>query len=268
MKKLIALFLLACLCVWSAGGEENLMYMINVGKGDAIILFAGDKTYLVDVGKADAWESVEQALRKFGIDSLDGVFLTHTDKDHSGGLKKLAKSDIKINAWYASAYYDGDEDEHPMVKAALKREQTVTFLKAGDTVDGIFFVLAPDNKFEDEDDNSLVMRFEYLGKSILLTGDIEEEGEQALLKSGESLVCDIFKVPNHADGDTCGFMELKDLDARFALISTDPYDKPGTPDEALIEKLTEAGMEIYATYKSENGILVTVDDGEIQIKYD
>ena len=33
------------------------------------------------------------------------LFITHTDKDHTGGLKWLRKSDIEIKAIYASRYY-------------------------------------------------------------------------------------------------------------------------------------------------------------------
>ena len=44
---------------------------------------------------------------------------------------------------------------------------------------------------------SLVMRAEGPGFSMLLTGDVEEEGEEMLMGCAEDLACDILKVPHH-----------------------------------------------------------------------
>ena len=266
MKKLGALILALALCLLPrSGGSENLLYMIDVGKGDAILLFAGEDAYLVDCGKSGAWENVEQALLDFDVHTLRGVFLTHTDKDHGGGLKKLVKSGVAVENWYASAYYPGEESEHPMVKALKKTGFEVTWLQAGDSVDGLFTVLAPLSASTDkDDDNSLVMLYEYAGVRVLLAGDMEGEEEKELLSSGADLHCDVFKVPNHADDDVCLTMDLGSLGASCALISTDPYDKPGTPDPLLLERLEEAGMEIYRT-DADGGILVRAEDGKAVI---
>ena len=235
---------------------SGFLYMINVGKGDAVVLSTGGANYLIDCGKAGAWSRVEDALSALSIDTLDGVFLTHTDKDHAGGLKKLAKSDIKIKNWYASAYWTGG-GEHPMESAAARRGQTVTFLKAGDTVDGLFTVLAPLSfDSEDEDENSLVMMFSTPCVRILLTGDMEKKEEKALVRSDADLTCDVFKVPNHADDDVLKHIDLKNLGAGTALISTDPYEKPGTPDPLLVQMLEEAGMTVYRTDLAAMGIRV------------
>jgi len=267
MKRLFALICALLLGVFPVKGKsESLMYMINVGKGDAILLFAGQDTYLVDCGKKDAWDSVEAALERFEITRLKGVFLTHTDKDHSGGLKKLVKSGIEVDAWYSSAYYMTDDGEHPLLKALKNTDCTINWLKAGDSVDGLFTVLAPLSPASDKDDNnSLVMMYEYAGVRILLAGDMEYPEEKELLTSGAELNCDIFKVPNHADDDVCIELDLGSLGAKYALISTDPYEKVGTPCPELLEALEEAGMEIYRTDFAENGILVTVEGGEISV---
>ena len=235
--------------------ECGFLYMINVGKGDAIVISVSGANYLIDCGKAAAWEQVEEALSALSIRTLEGVFLTHTDKDHTGGLKKLAKSDIEIKNWYASAFYVSGSGQHPMVSAAAKRGQNVRFLKAGDTVDGLFTVLAPLTfNEEDEDNNSLVMMFETPFVRILLTGDMEKKEEKSLILSGADLHCDIFKVPNHADDDVCRHISLSSLGAKAALISTDPYEKPGTPDALLVQALEEAGMAVYRTDLTIRGI--------------
>ena len=144
----------------------------------------------------------------------------------------------------------------------------MTWLYPGDTVDGIFTVLAPGRVYGDEDNNSLVMMLEINSVRVLLTGDMEYKEERDLLSQNYDLSCDIFKVPNHADNDVCSLLELETLGAKYALITTDPAEKPGTPDEALMRRLENAGMQIFRTDLSEHGILVTLADEGINIKVD
>lgn len=268
MRKMIACLLTAVhLFAVCAGEEENLLYMINVGKGDAVLVFCGEDVYLVDAGKSGAYDAVDAALRRFDILHLKGVFLTHTDKDHAGGLKKLVKSGRKVDTWYASAYYDCEYADHPMVKALKKQNAQITFLKAGDTVDGVFRVIAPFEQANDEDDNSLVMLYEHAGIRILLCGDMETEEEREVLDAGLP-ECDVFKVPNHADDDACALMDPELLKASVALISTDPEEKPGTPDGLLLWRLEEAGMKVYCTCDTANGIRVFLKDGKLTVQTD
>ena len=246
---------------------ETRMFVVNVGKGDAIIVKTEDAAYLIDTGKSGSFEALTQALEYMNVDSLDGVFMTHTDKDHSGGLKKLFKSGIEVKNWYAPAFFTGEQADNPIVKATKKGDITVNWLRAGDCVDGLFSVLAPIEKNEiNEDDNSLVMMLKTADGKVLLTGDMEYGEEYTLLKSGAELECDILKVPNHADDDTCSQAFIEKLGARVALISTDPYDKPGTPDADLLALLEKAGMQAYRTDFSETGILVTIREGEIEVE--
>ena len=270
LRKLAALLLSFITLVSSAGhaSDGDYLYMINVGKGDAIVVHVSDKNYLIDTGKSGAFDSVLGTLNRLEISALDGVFLTHTDKDHSGGLKKLVKSDISVARWFAPAYYTDEADKHPLVKALKKTDATIVWLKAGDRVDGLFSVIGPLSRNEtDEDDNSLVMMLDTGSHTVLLTGDMEKQEEKSLLDAGGFPVCDVFKVPNHADSDVCLFMDLAALDAKVALISTDPYDKPGTPDALLLDALNKAGMQVYCTFNSENGIMVSLSD-EIEITID
>lgn len=260
ISKLISLLLALLLAGPVSRAEGDRLYMINVGKGDAIIVCVNEKHYLIDAGKSGAWEKVEAALMDHGVTELDGVFLTHTDKDHAGGLKKLAKSEIAVKTWYAPAYSVDEGGDHPLVKATKKLDAEIVWLKAGDSVDGVFTVLGPLSLDKNnEDNNSLVMMLDNGVTRVLLAGDMETKEEAELLKSGADLSCDVFKVPNHADNDVCHLMDLESLGAKIALISTDPYDKPGTPDPWLVDQLTKAGMEVYCTENTEKGILVMLD---------
>jgi glyoxylase-like metal-dependent hydrolase (beta-lactamase superfamily II) len=76
-------------------------------------------TYLIDTGTVESWGAVSAALRALDVRRVDGVILTHCDKDHAGGIQALASSSIEVGQWIASKYYcEVTEDEHPAVLAA------------------------------------------------------------------------------------------------------------------------------------------------------
>lgn len=247
---------------------EDAFYAVRVGKGDALILKTGGRAYLIDAGKRIRWGQVHTALTELGITRLDGVFLTHTDKDHSGGLMPLALSDIEVGTWYAPRYYaePKKEKKHPAVMAAAVRNREVTFLEAGDTAEGIFTVLAPFSLDEaNEDDNSLVMRCTIGGVSFLLTGDMEHGEEKQLLKSGADLACTVLKVPNHGDSDACSDRFLAGTGAKIAVISTDPEEKDDTPSEPVLESLTDAKIAVYRTDLCGGMIRIACENGQATV---
>lgn len=269
---LLTFLLLFTSCASATEGEVELL-AVNVGKGDALLLRSGDYLCLIDTGKKSAREAVEAALKYWQVDALDAVFLTHTDKDHSGGLKWLRKSNIDIRAVYASRYFcDTDLEDHPAVKAADKLGLEVCWLGMGDVVpmgnSGCMLrVLAPERQLDDEDDNSLVMMLESPHGKILLAGDMEEDEEELLLKSGQELACDILKVPNHADSDACGKGLIKACGAQIAVISTNSEEKSDTPDAAVLKNLKKAGCEVYVTQECTLGVLLRLNNGVASAQY-
>lgn len=247
---------------------ETAFYAVKVGKGDALIIRCGQKAYLIDAGKPIRWGRVHTALKALGITRLDAVFVTHTDNDHAGGLMPLALSEIEVGAWYAPAYYAKPKKEknHPAVKAAAVRGQSVIFLEAGDTAEGIFTVLAPFSlNEEDEDDNSLVMRVELDGVPVLLTGDMEKSERKQLLKSGADISCTVLKVPHHGENGICNEAFLARTDPKIAVISTDPDEKPGTPDELLLDALEEAEVTVCRTDLCAGVIRIACADGKTDV---
>ena len=275
MKKRFRRLLAGALTVLMCGTAQAQveLFAVNVGKGDALIVRAGDYTCLIDTGKEKAQEQLEVALKALGVEALDAVFITHTDKDHTGGLKWLRESDIEIRAIYASRYYPNTtEKKHPAVKAAKKLDLTVNWLGAGDSVPlgdsgAVFRVLAPAMEIpDDEDDNSLVMMLESPDGRILLTGDMEHVEEAALLSSGADLRCDVLKVANHGDSDATSAALIAACAPSVALISTDSAEKPGTPDAGIVRNLQGIGCAVCVTQDASLGIRVTLDGGRVAVE--
>lgn len=273
-KRLCCLLFALCMLSGCVAQGEVEMLAVSVGKGDALLLRAGDYCCLIDTGKSSAEDALRRALDAYQIDTLDAVFITHTDKDHTGGLKWLRKSEISIGAIYASAYHpETKREKHQAVKAAEKLGLEVNWLKAGDSVllgdsGAVLYVYAPEYEIpENEDDNSLVMLLDSPDGRILLCGDMELEQESVLLKSGWNLSCDVLKVPNHADNDACSEALMQAAGAKIAVISTSSEEKPGTPSEHILEGLKSMGCDTYITENCGVGVLIRMNRGEITAEY-
>ena len=248
--------------------EKARVFFIDVGKGDAALVMAGGRSYLVDAGPKVAWDRVAAALAHFQVGKLDGVFLTHGDKDHSGGLMELAKSGIAVEAWYASDLYnlDRDEDDHPAEDAAEKRGQNPLYLSAGDTI-GPFTVLGPLTRDKDDDNNSLVLMLETAVGRALLTGDMKFDEEEEILASDRSIRCDLIKIPHHGNSDATSEHLIDAASPRIAVVSTDSEVRPELPDQRVVRLLGDRGIPLYSTWRSGVGVLVTLGGADTKAEY-
>ena len=271
MLKLIlslTLILSVALCAVpvSAGAEGSLRLLaVNVGKADALLLFSGEDTYLIDTGTAESWPMLQRALKVQGVTRLTGVILTHTHKDHAGGAWALAQSDIEIDHWYASAYYsEVKEKKHPAVLAAALRGQEVEWLRGGDELplDGArLTALGPLEYTDVENCNSLVLLAEGGGGTMLLTGDMEFPEEQALMDAGLIEHFTVLKVGNHGNPDATldSFAALVAPDV--AVISTDSTVDTNTPSKRVLKALMATGSQVAVTQNAAQGVEVTLQGG-------
>ena len=261
--------LLAVLCETApAESTELSLLAINVRKADALLLRCGTSAYLIDTGTEERYEQMVRVLRDEGITRLTGVIITHTDKDHAGGLMDLMGSGIEIENVYASEYFNKKkESKHPAVRALKGTGQEVIFLSAGDTLPldgGKLTVLGPLERDEEkENNNSLVLLAEGGGGSILLTGDMEFPEEESLLEAGLIPHADVLKVGNHGNGDATSDELIKAVNPSVAVISTNTEDKPDSPDPRVMELLKSRNIEVLVTQDSESGILVALRNGQI-----
>lgn len=265
----LLLVMLGCVFIFPAQpavaqGEISALF-INVGKADAILLMLEDQRYLVDTGTKKSFDALEQALNIYGVNSLDGVIITHMDKDHVGGLKKLLKSGIMVDRLYAGALYS-DMHEHPAEEASRDYEIPMTWLSAGDGIQAgqcEFKVLGPLSRDpENENNDSLVMDLQTPHGNILLTGDMELEEEAELLDRGLIPRATVLKVAHHGEDDATSKRLTLTVKPQWAVISTSTEEEPDTPDSKIISRLWEVKAGVAVTQNAEVGIMVTLLDGQ------
>ena len=267
---LLCVFLTGCGPVISESrGDAVRLLCLNIGKADCMLLMYGDSAYLIDTGYEQNAPAMKTALAQYGVSRLNGVFLTHCHEDHEGGLMALSKSNIQVDAWYAAKiYYDQKESKHPAKLAAAYRNETVTWLEAGDEIPvsggARFAVLGPLSvNTDNENNNSLVLRFESPQGSILLTGDMKEDEEYELLYANVLGPCDLLKVGHHGDNKATCKAFLEAVRPKAAVILTSTAEEPDTPAASTVKRLNNIGCKTYVSQEFHDAVLFTLFGGEV-----
>ena len=264
----LLLALLLALGACARAETEVSALFINVGKADAALYLLGDQRFLIDTGTKDSYDQLDRVLEAYGVQRLDGVLITHTDKDHVGGLKKLLKSGIAVDALYAGTLHSEKSlEDHPVYEAAEKYDVPLTWLSAGDVIDlgngCTFQVLGPlSQDDEDENNNSLVLRLLTPQGDMLLTGDMELEEENELIEAGLISQAAVLKVAHHGRDDTTSRQFALLVRPQWAVISTSTAERPDTPSAKVLSYLRDARASVAVTQEAQVGILITLEGGQ------
>ena len=115
--------------------------------------------------------------------------------------------------------------------------------------------------------NSLVCKFVYKNFSMLLTGDIESIAEEKLLgkyKNTNRLNANILKIAHHGSKTSSIQEFLNKVNPKIALIGVGRKNKFGHPNQEVLERLKEKGIQIYRT--DQNGEIQIIVKNNLKIK--
>ena len=150
-----------------------------------------------------AKQTVQSALWQRGVRSIDALVISHADIDHFNGVPGLART-VQIGSVLVHESFLDFQQPGVEVTCELLENQKVPIklVWAGDQL-GLdrrarLTVLQPEVglRYSTDNANSLVLRIEYAGRRILLTGDLERGGLDNLLLQ-EPLHVDVLQAPHH-----------------------------------------------------------------------
>ncbi len=265
--------------------------MLYVGQGECMVLRTGMRSAaVVDCGSTSDSEVYKYDLLPFlyvsGINRIDGLFLTHSDKDHISGAEEmlgdLRLSGLSVKRMMIPNLDMGPGDKFESLMGEARTEKIGIYeLSAGDRValgDWEFLCLWPvkGENTGNANDDSLVMRGENGNFSVLLTGDISEKTECKLLNlykglegAGEKgqLKADILKVPHHGSKTATSEEFLCAVRPVAAIASAGINNRYHHPAEAVREKLAGAGVDLYCTKeRGETDIVPAEGNNKLIIK--
>ncbi|MBI1975967.1 MAG: ComEC/Rec2 family competence protein, partial [Candidatus Omnitrophica bacterium] len=230
----------------------------DVGHGDAALVeFPRGETLLIDTGRETqpnpSLHPVLTYLRMKGIRFLDGVVLSHADKDHMGGFDFIQKQ-IRVARLWDNGYDDSAASLYRRAFTSLERYQTLTQGDRLATLSGISLeCLGPRqdwlSRCKQRNDASIVLKLEMGRRSVLFTGDVEGIGVQTLTAlAPEQLSCTFLKVPHHgSDLGPGGAIFFAHASPRTALISMAVPNPWNLPAVSTLRQLTDCGAEVLVT---------------------
>jgi competence protein ComEC len=119
---------------------------------------------------------------------------------------------------------------------------------------------------ENENNRSLVCRFQYGNTSILFPGDIEEPVEAALVKeSGDFLASTLLKAPHHGSFTSSTKPFLLAVNPLEVIISSGLKKLFNHPSESVLERLTELDFSYVIT--RELGDIQFFSDGRRLVQF-
>lgn len=104
------------------------------------------------------------------------------------------------------------------------------------------------------------MEIKYDAFSMLLTGDVEQEGEEALLAGGRLGSYDILKAAHHGSRNSGSEAFLEQTAPKAALISAGEDNRYGHPHQETLERLEKIECLVYST--QECGAVTVASDGD------
>lgn len=185
---------------------------------------------------------------------IDYLVLTHPQSDHMNGLRFIASNFLPDEFWY-----NGDKgnslsfmnlmkilDEHGTNKLTPMDWDGAREI-SGVRIELLHPLINHQGNFRYQrklglNDNSLVLKFSYGGKSFLFPGDLEKAGEAFVMSNrGSLLKSDILLAPHHGARKSSSKSFLKRVEPEICVISSGGGN-PGTfPHSETLQRFMEIG---------------------------
>ena len=229
-----------------SSADDCCMTVLDVGQGQCILLQCDGSTYIVDCGGSygeTVADRVAEKLLSQGVFHVDGLILTHFDKDHASGAEYLL-SRIETDALFVSQCRD-EENLLDRLAALAKRTVVVDetmMLLFGDTKITLYEPVVPDSGNE----SSLAILFQRENCDILITGDRSAFGERVLLKTAKIPEVDIMVAGHHGSADASCKELLEAVKPETVVISVGE-NRFGHPAGEVLGRFAAIGSTVYRT---------------------
>jgi competence protein ComEC len=264
---------------------------LDVGQGDAAVLETPHGgVIVVDAGPSAMTEGgqdlgelvVAPFLHRLGHRRIDLMVASHRHPDHIGGMASLLERFSVKTLWLppgaallpgasAGSAASANAQAWQRVSDAAARHGVAVEVPQTINLDGVSVeVLAPCAAFDtaplpgrpdcvvtprprfSENDQSLVLRVRYGGRTILFPGDLELEGELSLLEhldllKAASTHVDILKAPHHCSRTSSSESFVKAMSPAWVICSVGHHNHFGFPHAEILQRYRDAGSVILRT---------------------
>lgn len=257
---------------------------IDVGHGDSILIeFPEGKRMLIDGGGLyeDRFDTGKNVIAPFlwkkRIRRIDTLVLTHPDPDHLKGLNFIA-SQFSIGQFWGNGLR-GDSESFLRLEKTLQRRKiqclTINEDFSAQRINGVEITILnppafPPYQASHRDSSmvnnqSLVMRMSFKEIVLLLTGDIEREAEERMVRKGYPLKAHLLKIPHHGSSSSSSPAFLERVRPLYAILSVGERNRARLPHPEVIRRYLQSGSILLRTDRH-GGITVTTDGEGMEVK--
>ena len=251
---------------------ELIVYIFDVGQADCTLIRSEEGDILIDAGDKKTQNEIVDMILATGVTELEYVIFTHPDSDHIGGANEVIEG-IDVNYVILPDLHESDVPGtvvYREMEEAIDAKENSGDLQTLSAVSGTVYelgdlrmkILAPnDDDYDNINNYSVSVRFDYGETSFLFTGDALEESELEMLATYpvSELDCTFFQAGHHgaANANTLAFISA--VTPEIVAVSCGKDNKYGHPTSAALEAYESVGAIVYRT--DELGTIVFVSDG-------
>lgn len=228
---------------------------LDVGQGDSIFVkFPHKKNVLIDTGGNYYFDVGKNILIPYlknqRIFEIDLLIITHSDLDHFGGMYGLLDV-IPIKEIWWNGYSDYKLEQ--FLKKFKNRGSKIRVVGSGNEIEKEdvkfkFFHPLKKDKYQKDNNESLVFQIIFENKKFLFTGDIEHEVENHLISKYEfELQSDYMKVPHHGSRTSSSDSFLKVVNPVLASLSAKKNNRFLHPHEQVLENYKREKISLFRT---------------------
>jgi competence protein ComEC len=244
---------------------------LSVGQGDAaLVQLPGGRSFLIDgggdpSGRYDPGERVVlPALIELGATRLEAVALSHAHPDHALGLSTILAK-LPVRELWNPRTAARERPWAKLVEVAKARQVIWRELGLNDTLAQSFAparieILHPSAEALrlGANDSSLVVRVSLGSISFLFPGDVEEAGEDELMRRSD-LHATVLKAPHHGS-KTSSSQAFVERVAPAHVVFSVGRNRFGFPHPPILDRYQRAGCEIHRT--DQHGAITFRTDGK------
>jgi competence protein ComEC len=202
-----------------------------------------------------------------GLDHVDYILVTHADADHIDGLNDVARN-FKVRAAFVARAPLDDPEYQKFAETLRARAIPINMIGARDalrfgsvTANVYWPMPVADSNAPSKNNDSIVLRMQFGDRSILMTGDIEKEGEAEIVSAINDLRSDVVKVPHHGSRTSSTVSFIERTHPRLAIISVGLTSVFGHPNREIVERWrASGGAEVMTTGR--RGTITVSTDGK------
>jgi len=251
--------------------QQMGVFFFDVGSasvhGSSILIRKGDLDILFDAGPSEMGPDVVDKLVERGVDDIDVLISTSADPRRYGGINAVAEKFAIEEFWWSGDTFD-DQDYQAIVEsvsAKVKSEKVIVRGFAAE-LNGINFTALnpPSTKFDDVNNDAIVMRVDDRNFSMLLMSNAQKGAHQKLLNEQSSLIkVKVIEAPYYGTGEGTRDIALFLITAKpqWAIIEGSPDDSApnGGDRDPFFELLDQYNIQREETY--DNGTVRVTTDG-------